>query len=263
MEPGNEGIDNEGGAAHAAYQQEKELSIIREDFQAAFRDRGIDEAQDAERGELDDPAYDLRHDIGQVADHPDGVLRSQQFQAQADDDGPEQDTDIVRLCQRLHGVHHHVGKERQEHVGKTAGCGAFGFRPLQPDGDREQETGHHGQDGRAERRHQIQRDDSPEPGTQATFRLGDGRCHEQGHQHRGDGFEGAHEHLAQDPDTCPFRAQEPEYGTNHQADDNPQHQRGIGPFLQNRRKLAHRLQGTKKGRHWQEITIFVETTLLI
>ena len=75
VQPGDEGIDNEGGAAHAAHQQEKEFSVVRENLQAALRNRGIDEAKDAERGELDHPAHDLRDDIGQVADHTDGVLR--------------------------------------------------------------------------------------------------------------------------------------------------------------------------------------------
>ena len=232
MQPGDKRIHEEGGAAHAAHQQEEQFSVVPEDFQAALGDRGEDEAQDAEGRELDDPADDLRDDVGQVAEDLDGPLRSQQLQGEAQDDGPEQDADVVGLRERLDGVHHHVGEEGQEHVGQAAGRAAAALGPLELDRHREQEARHHREHGGAERGHQVQRDDGPEPGPQAALRLGDGRGHQQGDQHRRDGLQRAHEHLPQDPDRRPLRTNQAQNGADDEADHDPEHQRGVGPLLQ-------------------------------
>ena len=260
MQPGDEGIHDESGAAHAAHQQEQELSIVPEDLQAALGDGGEHEAQDAKGSELDDPADNLRDHVREVAEDLDSPLRSQQFQGEAQDDGPEQDADVIGLRERLDGVHHHVRQERQEHVGQAAGRAAAGLGSLQRNRDREQETRHHREDCGAQRGDQIQEDDRAEAGAQAALRLGNGRGDKQRHQHRGDSLQGAHEHLPQNPNRLPLRAQEPQHGADHQADHDSQHQRTVGPLLQEGRKLAHTLQGTKKGLKWQEITIFVKST---
>ena len=220
-------IDDEHDGQHGADQQEQELAVVDEDGQAVLGDDGEHQAEDAEGGELDDEAHGVGHHVGKVAHEFKGAGLGELLQAHAEDDGPEEDADVVGAGDGVDGVVHHVLAEGGQNFAKAAGRRVGGASQVELDGDGEEEAAGNGRAGREEGAHDVEGSDGLELGAEALPGVGEGVEDEDENQHGGHGLQGADEEGAQDGDAAAARRRQADGRAQAQADEDAQDQADV------------------------------------
>lgn len=222
----HDGVDNESSKEHAADEDEQELAVFGEDGKAAGGNGGEHEAQDAERGEIDDEANGLRNGLGGVGEELLGRLGCT-LEREAEHDGPKQNAEVVRGNDRADGVGDDVGQQAGKNLRKGLGR-AVGDGLGQRDGHGEQVACDDGDDGRQKRGDEVQHDDGTE--LLAHLLLGLGQCADDQNkdQQRGDRLQCADKQGAENADAgggfCCIWNQQGECRAEDHADHDTQHE---------------------------------------
>lgn len=211
---------------HAADQHAEQVQIAEQRVQARLRQGGADQAEDTQRGEADHHAHDQGHAVGQVLDHgAGGVVGMAQGHAQAD--GPGQHADEVGVEQRVDRVVHGAEQQVLQHLADTAGGAQRGVAGAQCQVGREQHARRHGHHRCGEGAQQVQPEDRADVGFLAMAVVGDRSHHQDEHQHRRHGLQGADEDLAEERQVAGHgRGEQGEENAGHQADADLRHQAG-------------------------------------
>ena len=240
--PDDDRVDDQRDEEHDADEQQDERTVGGEDLEAARGDRGVDEAEDAERSQADDPAHDLRHGLRDVLEHGLGRLLGS-AQRDAEDDGPRQDADVIGVHERVDRVGEDVLHEGDQNGADALGCGGDLLRRVgKRDVDGEDEARRHGDEGSQERRDDVEDDD----GLHGTCGLGvcQGGGYQEEDENRGDRLQGADEQRAEQADEDAEAGvptediggaarEDAQNGTDDHADDDSPDKADVIPFLQN------------------------------
>ena len=206
------------------------MAVHGENLDARGGDAAVDEAEDAERGALDDAAHDGGHGLGGVLQQ---VLGGGLGLAQrnADEDCPYENAQVVGIGEGIDGVGERIGQKCDDDAAELLGraCRVGGVNAREHELAGEEVAGYHGQGARDEGAHDVEADDrlhvaGGAGGAQRTN-------HEEEDQDGGDSLERGGEQRAERANPGDAGHREGQHDADDHADDDSQDERNVGISL--------------------------------
>ena len=133
----HDGVGDKRDEEHAAHEHGQKQTILGENLDAVGGNRIIDQAENAERSEADDPAYDRCDSVGDVRENSLGGL-GRCTQRNANQNAPCKNAQIIRIGERIDGVRDHVHEQRLKNFGNARRrrlLGSLNARKRELDGE--------------------------------------------------------------------------------------------------------------------------------